>query len=110
MHVCTKNTWSRPGLLILTVLGFCLPTISHALTFKEIVTGTILPLVDSAVALFVTLAVVVFVFGMVRFIATAGDEKSRSSGKVIMTWGLVALFVMVSVWGIVKIMYTTIFG
>lgn len=95
---------------ILSSTIFLAPAILYAETFKEIVTGKVIPIIDSAVALFATIAVVAFVFGLVRFIATAGDDKSRASGRAIMTWGLVALFVMVSVWGLVKIVYTTLFG
>ncbi len=91
--------------LILAPVSLC-----TAKTFKDIVNGSVIPIVDSAVTLFATIAVVVFVFGMVRFIALAGDDKSKSTGKALMTWGLIALFVMVSVWGLVKIVFTTLFG
>jgi len=52
-----------------------------------------------------TLAVVAFLFGMVQFIwnARSGDAgKGVENGKQFMLWGLIALFVMFSVWGIIK--------
>lgn len=49
-------------------------------------------------------AVVVFFFGIVQFIwaARSGEAKAMEEGKSFMVWGLIALFVMFSVWGIVR--------
>jgi succinate dehydrogenase/fumarate reductase cytochrome b subunit len=94
----------------LLLLALLQSSVVHAETFKEIVSGTISPLIDSFVAFAITLAVVAFVFGMVRFIATAGDDKSRASGKTLMVWGLVALLIILSVWGVVEVVYNTFFG
>ncbi len=44
-------------------------------------------------------ALLVFFFGLVKFILKSGQEKAE--GKGIMVWGLIALFVMISVWGII---------
>jgi hypothetical protein len=43
-----------------------------------------------------------FFWGIGRFIGSAGDEKNLASGKQLMIWGIVGLFVMVSVWGIIS--------
>lgn len=51
-----------------------------------------------------TLAVVAFFWGIVQFIWSArqgGDGKGMENGKQFMLWGLIALFVMFSVWGII---------
>lgn len=45
-----------------------------------------------------------FMYNVVLFIKNANNEKARGDYKTAMMWGLVALFVMVSVWGLVKIM------
>lgn len=49
-------------------------------------------------------ATVVFFFGIVQFIwaARSGEAKAMEEGKSFMVWGLIALFVMFSVWGIVR--------
>ena len=56
--------------------------------------GLLLPLLSS-------LAVVYFFVGVIRFLGHAGDEKHREEGKNIMIWGMIALFVIVALWGIV---------
>ncbi|MEK7187157.1 MAG: hypothetical protein AAB690_02570 [Patescibacteria group bacterium] len=50
-------------------------------------------------------ALLVFFWGLVKFIAKSGDEKSHQDGRSLMVWGLIALFVMVSFLGIVYLFY-----
>lgn len=47
------------------------------------------------------LALIFFMWGVAMFILGAGDPEKREQGKHVMTWGIVALFVIVAVWGIV---------
>lgn len=61
-------------------------------------------MIDSLIFVFVALALLVFFWGLVKFITKAGDEKSVEEGRNTMVWGLIALFVMISVWGIVNLM------
>ncbi len=49
----------------------------------------------------VALAVLFFIWGLAVFILHSGDEKSAEEGKRKMFWGVLALFVIVSIWGIV---------
>jgi hypothetical protein len=59
--------------------------------------------VKSLATLFATAAMVAFFFGIVQFIwgARDGDATKAKNGKNFMLWGLVGLFVMFSVWGII---------
>ena len=53
------------------------------------------------IALLMTLAIVAFFWGLVKYIANASDESAKESGKTLMIWGMIALFVMVAFWGII---------
>lgn len=46
-------------------------------------------------------AVIVFFYGIVKYILSAGDETKRKEGKGFMVYGVIGLFVMTSVWGLV---------
>lgn len=60
-------------------------------------------LINPLIAILVGLALLGFFWGLARFIfRVGGDEKAVEEGKRIMIWGLIAIFVMVSVWGIIK--------
>lgn len=45
-------------------------------------------------------AFLVFVWGVARFIKSAGSEKEIKESKNLLIWGVIGLFVLVTVWGI----------
>lgn len=53
-----------------------------------------------------TLAFVVFLWGVFKFIR-ASEQKDKDEGKQFIYMGLIGLFVMVSVWGIIRILGST---
>ena len=53
------------------------------------------------------LALVYFLWGATQFIMNGGDEKKREEGRQQMIWGIVGLFIMISVWGLVNILVHT---
>lgn len=76
--------------------------------FKELI-GIFIYYVQLVIPVVMGLAVLFFFWGIVKFIFAAGDETKRKEGKNIMTWGLLALFFMVSVLAIVSILGSSIF-
>ena len=59
---------------------------------------------NRVIPVLIALALVVFFWGLVQYIRT------HKGGKDIMIAGLVGLFIMVSVWGIIRLAQNTIFG
>lgn len=58
-----------------------------------------------------TASLLVFLYGIFILMFWGGTkEESRSQGRKFMLWGIVSLFVMVSVWGIVNILKSSVFG
>jgi hypothetical protein len=66
-------------------------------------------LMQSIVFLIFGLAVMFFLWGILKYIFNGSDEKQREESKKFMLWGIVGLTVMVSVWGLVSIL-ANIFG
>jgi hypothetical protein len=58
-------------------------------------------ILDFLIPFLMTLAIVVFFWGLVKYILNASDEAAKESGKTLMIWGMIALFVMVAFWGII---------
>lgn len=58
-------------------------------------------LVGTALPIVVALGLLAFFWGLVKYIFAQGNEEAKADAKRIMIWGLVALFVMVAVWGLV---------
>lgn len=57
----------------------------------------------------ITLSVVLFSYGSASFILNLGNEEARAKAKKYLIWGILVLFVMVSVWGLVELL-TNFFG
>ena len=64
--------------------------------------GTISDLVNTSIGILVTLALAVFFWGLVKYIFHLGGDKAIEGGKRLMIYGVIALFVMTSVWGLVN--------
>ena len=52
-------------------------------------------------------AFLVFVWGIFRFIYNSGDDTEQEEGKKAMMWGIIGMFVMVSVGGIIRLVLDT---
>ncbi|MDO8590304.1 MAG: hypothetical protein Q7R69_03495 [bacterium] len=95
--------------VILVTLAL-VPAFAFAQTLGNITIlfNSIKGLVALALPIVVGLALLAFFWGLVKFIFAQGDEASKTEAKKIMLWGLIALFVMVSVWGLVRFIGTNL--
>ncbi|MEO8637585.1 MAG: hypothetical protein ABI430_01650 [Candidatus Taylorbacteria bacterium] len=59
-------------------------------------------IVNNMVPIVFIIALLVFFWGLAKYILAAGSEESKAEGRRIMVGGIIALFVMASVWGIVR--------
>lgn len=64
-------------------------------------------LAAAVLPLLVTLAVVIFIIGVIKYIVKSNEQKDREEGRKFMIYGIVALFVIVSIWGLVGIIQGT---
>ncbi len=58
-------------------------------------------LVKMLIPLVAGIALLVFFWGLAKFVLHADSEDAREEGRRLMFWGIIALFVMISVWGLV---------
>lgn len=63
-------------------------------------------ILDTALPLLIAAAVVWFVYGLFQLFF-ADDTEKKDKAKNTVLWGVIALFVMVSVWGLVNILVGT---
>lgn len=89
--------------VILATLAFA-PAFAFAQNLGNIDTlvRSIGRIVDLSLPIVIAIALLGFFWGLVKFIFAQGDETAKVEAKKIMLWGLVALFVMISVWGLVR--------
>lgn len=87
-----------------TVTGSC--TISGMNTLKDIIMKFVVGCILTRTVYFIIgISVIVFLWGIFKFITAEGDNKQ--GGRELMFWGIIGLFVMVSVWGLVAVLQST---
>jgi len=69
---------------------------------------TIKSIVRSAIPVVFALAIIYFFWGLAQYILNSGDTEGREEGKNRMIYGVLAIFVMVSVFGLVQLIGNTI--
>lgn len=88
--------------LIVATGLFSFPAFAFAFVFGiEDVLDLFVDYISEIIPILVGLAIVVFFWGIIKFIFYADDERTKAEGKQLMVWGMVILFVMVSLWSIV---------
>lgn len=55
----------------------------------------------------IVLALVIFFFGVAQYVLNGENTEERAKGRQFMLWGVLALFVLVSIWGIIKLLSVT---
>ena len=87
---------------IITGILLMSPMFAFAQSFAPIqnLAGGVGAIINILIPACMALAVLAFFWGLVKYIASASDEAAKEGGKTLMIWGMIALFVMVALWGI----------
>ncbi len=74
--------------------------------FKELIMDFFIGCyVNPAMPVLMSVVTLVFLWGVFKFVRAEGDNKKKA--KDFLVWGIVGLFVMVSIWGLVNILQYT---
>jgi hypothetical protein len=65
-------------------------------------------IINPLIILLFALAAVYFLFGVAKFLLAQGNEEVRKTSKSHMVWGIVGMFIMIAVFGIMNIILTTL--
>ena len=77
------------------------PTIASLIQF-----GTC-TIYQSIIPLLISLAVAMFIWGVIQYILNDAEEAKKAKGKQYMLWGIIAITAIVSIWGLVHILTST---
>ena len=86
--------------------GVVLPLFAYAADVFSVL-ETIEDIIARIIPIVMAVATIVFLWGIVMYITAAGDEKKAATAKSYITSGLIGLFFMVAIWGIVKALVAT---
>lgn len=84
-----------------------MPMLAFAKTAGQVI-EIIKGILNTIVPLLIAVAVVIFLVGVVKYITAGADEEKRTEARNTMIFGIVGLFVMVALWGLVNILVSTL--
>lgn len=61
-------------------------------------------LLNQIIPILLIIGTIVFLWGVIMFLTAGADEEKRAGARSLMIYGLIGLFVMVAVWGIVNVL------
>lgn len=97
---------------IFGVLG--LPNISLAQglgsSFRDIILSIVKVLSDDIIPIMTAIAFLIVLYNFTMFIFKSDNETERGYFKTYTIWSLIAFFVLLTVFAIVKVFYSSIFG
>ena len=64
-------------------------------------------IMNTIVPLIILLALLYFLYGVTQLLLSPGEEKKHGEARTFILYGLIALFVMLSVWGLVNVLLST---
>ena len=97
-----KKIFSTVKGVVASVGVFAIPLLASAATIETILV-TVKRLMDLGIPILITLALLYFLFGLGEYVLESHDDAKKTEGRNRMIYGVVALFVMVSVWGLVGV-------
>lgn len=90
----------------LALVLLVLPVVTFAQSGLFDILARVRGLVAALVPLIIGLAVLYFLWGVLQYV-TAGDSEKQKDATRTMVMGVIVLFVMVSVWGLVALLQDT---
>jgi Kef-type K+ transport system membrane component KefB len=87
--------------MLLLVGAVALPYVTSAAPDLINASGQVKFLLDTIIPIMITVAVIYFFWGLAKYILESEKTDKKEEGRNIMIYGLIALFVMLSVWGLI---------
>ncbi len=77
-------------------------------SFQNAITS-ISNLIGQVIPLIIGIAVLLFLIGLLRYVTAGADEEAKEAARGMIIYGIIVIFVMVTVWGFVRILARTFF-
>jgi hypothetical protein len=93
---------------LIGLVGLFLTTPSPAraqdLSYFDTLFRQVYDVVDNLIPILIGIALLVFLWGLVTYIAKAGNEEARKQARKFIVWGIIIMFVIMTVWGLVALL------
>ena len=89
-------------------LLFVTPSVTIAADTLNDIEEAALDVLNAIIPLFITLAVVFFLWSVLKYVNSGDNAEKRTQARALMIHGIIAIFVMISLWGFVNILVDTL--
>ena len=93
-------------LKIIVSVGIIAPMFAFAADVFSVLT-VVEGIIARLIPIIMAVATIVFLWGIVMYITAAGDEKKAGTAKAYISAGIIGLFFMIAIWGIVRALVST---
>ena len=73
----------------------------------ETVLSRIDRILQQVIPILLIIGTIVFLWGVITYITAGPDEEKQTYGRYLIIYGLIGLFAMVAIWGIVRVLVQT---
>lgn len=95
-----STTFLVAPLYTILVLGIPLLAFAEVRSAKRFI-SRLMDSLETITVILIGLAVIAFLWGVVKYMTQYGDPAKRSDSVKMMIYGIISIFVMISVWGLV---------
>ena len=88
------------------VAGSVLPFLALAQTTAGSILGVIGGFINALIPILIAAALAYFIYGVIKFIMASDADKKKDARGIVIN-GIIGLFVIVSVWGLVGVIQST---
>lgn len=74
-----------------------------AATISSLINYARTQIVKPIITILIVLATIVFIIGLIKLLLNAKDSKKLEEGRKLMLWGIIGLFAIVAMWGLVTV-------
>lgn len=89
-------------------MGFSIIPVAEASGIASLMMSINKVIINPLIYLLFALAVVYFLYGLAQYLLSPDNEETKKNSKQHMLWGLIGLFVMVAVFGIMNLILNTL--
>lgn len=82
--------------------------VAHGANIGSLVNSINKVILNPFIVLIFAVALVVFIYGVVRYLLNPENESIRTESKSHMIWGVIGMFIMISVFGIMRIVLNSV--
>lgn len=95
---------------IIALLAVFVPALAGAQVITDVnsLTYKLTNIANTFIQILIAVAVLYIIWHVVRFLIIGGtDEEARKTARTAILWGVIGLFIILSIWGLVRILTNT---